>query len=473
MDEIERLVRASLAEHAAEAPPGDVAAERFLADLSQGHRPARRPSVRRWLTPLVAAATVVALVVALYLLDWRQNGHTPPAGVTSSPRPSAPTSPTLAPTHSTAAPVTSAPTTPSSGTSTTTTSLPAGPVPAGMRVADLTFVSPNQGFALGTGQCLDGSGKRCAALLRTDNGGQSWVGVPTPVGANVPDTDPTSCQAPCIEQVRFADAEIGYAYGPSAFFMTTNGGATWTAEPGGADALETLNGTVIRIIDSGTGCPGPCNIGIQVASNGSTSWQSLGLPGGQRNAASVVLTRAGHGAYLLLGQHTSGGAPNQISTLYVSANDGATWAFRGEPCPQPAAGVEVDSVDAAAAPDGSLTIACQPRQAGLAGGFTMTSTDGVHSFDTGAGRITRGPVSLVGAASSRVLFLVADTLYRSTDGGASWTPVRSGPGAAIFIGFETATTGRVIAQPAPGHSGSATVWTTTDAGQTWTPYTFG
>jgi photosystem II stability/assembly factor-like uncharacterized protein len=472
MDDIETVLRASLAEHAAEAPAGDVAAERFLADLSRPGAVARRPPVRRWLTPLVAAATVAALVVALYLLDWRQHGHTPPAALTTSPQPSLPTSPTVLPTHSTPAPTTKA--SPTAGTSTSTfpPAPPSGPVPPAMRVLDLTFVSVDQGWALGSGLCLDGSGKRCTALVRTDDGGRNWVGVPAPPGGNVPGTDPTSCADPCIQHVRFADSDIGYAYGPSAFFMTTDGGASWQRQRGGADALETFNGSAIRVVDSGAGCPGPCNIGVEIAPNGGTAWSTVVLPAGPRNATSVVLTRALDRTFLLLRQHTSGGAPAQGSTLYVSEDNGATWRLRNEPCPQ-RLDSEVDSVDAAAAPDGSLTLACQPRQAGLTGGFIVSSTDGGRKFTDATGRITHGPISLVGAASARVLFLVADVLYRSTDGGATWRPVQPVPGAAIFIGFETATTGRLIAQPVAGQSGSASVWTTTSAGETWTRYMFG
>jgi photosystem II stability/assembly factor-like uncharacterized protein len=472
MDDIETVLRASLAEHAAEAPAGDVAAERFLTDLSQRGAAARRPPVRRWLTPLVAAATVAALVVALYLLDWRQHGHTPPAALTTSPQPSLPTSPTVLPTHSTTASTTQASPTAGTSTSTFSTSPPSGPVPRAMRVLDLTFVSVDQGWALGSGLCLDGSGKRCTALVRTDNGGGSWVGIPAPPGGNVPETDPTSCADPCIQHVRFADSDIGYAYGPSAFFMTTDGGASWQRQAGGADALETFNGSTIRVVDSGTGCPGPCNIGVEIAPNGSTAWSTAALPAGPRNATSVVLTRAGHGVYLLLRQHTSGGAPNQTSTLYVSADNGGTWAARGEPCPQRG---EVDSVDMAAAPDGSLTVGCQPRQAGALGGFTVTSTDGGRTFGVGA-TDRDGPVSLVGAASSRVLFLMANALSRSPDGGVTWTEAareRTGPHSASFIGFETTTTGRLIEGTANGLRGSPVIWTTTDAGQTWTRYAFG
>ena len=53
-------------------------------------------------------------------------------------------------------------------------SVPGGPVPNAFQVADLTFVSNRDGWALGTGECFKIPGERCTALLRTDDGGQQW-----------------------------------------------------------------------------------------------------------------------------------------------------------------------------------------------------------------------------------------------------------------------------------------------------------
>jgi hypothetical protein len=45
-------------------------------------------------------------------------------------------------------------------------------------VHDLTFVSDDQGWALGTAPC---SSNPCTSLVRTSDGGRSWVGIRPPV----------------------------------------------------------------------------------------------------------------------------------------------------------------------------------------------------------------------------------------------------------------------------------------------------
>ena len=58
--------------------------------------------------------------------------------------------------------------------------------------------------------------------------------------------DVRGCVDPCVQHRRFANDSIGYAFGQSALFMTTDGGQHWQRQKGmGADALETLSGNVI------------------------------------------------------------------------------------------------------------------------------------------------------------------------------------------------------------------------------------
>jgi photosystem II stability/assembly factor-like uncharacterized protein len=58
-------------------------------------------------------------------------------------------------------------------------------------------------------------------------------------------------------------------------------------------------------------------------------------------------------------------------------------------------------------------------------------------------------------------------LSRSTDGGASWHRV-AGPDLGVsFVGFESPTVGRVVTD------GGRSIWTTTNAGKTWTEKVFG
>src|SRR6185437_4991708 len=146
-----------------------------------------------------------------------------------------------------------------------------------VRVLDLTFVSDTEGWALATADCLDptSTAPACPAMLHTTNAGTSWTAVPNPP-ANVPIN--SSCAEPCIQHIRFATDRIGYAYGSTTLLMTIDGGKSWSRQPGGADALETLDGNVIRV---STQCLPGCPYRVQTAPIGSSSWHSVALPGTQ------------------------------------------------------------------------------------------------------------------------------------------------------------------------------------------------
>lgn len=74
---------------------------------------------------------------------------------------------------------------------------------------DLTFVSTEDGWALGSADCLSGGGI-CTALVRTTDGGRTWHSMKAP-SVNLPNVH--SCAAPCVNGIRFANQEIGYAFG--------------------------------------------------------------------------------------------------------------------------------------------------------------------------------------------------------------------------------------------------------------------
>lgn len=464
MSDIERELRDSLAENARRAPSGNGLAERIIADAQLGHG-ADEPRTARlrwrtWSLPAIAAACVAGALAAIVLVAGLQHqkthsAATPTQSVTPPTTSAAATSPppasSTAPSSSQAA--SSAPTSTGPGV---------GRVPNAFRVTDLTFVSPNDGWALGSGQCFTTPAERCTALLRTSDG-ENWVSVTIPA-ANVPIDG--SCKDPCIRYIRFANRNVGYAYGQNALFMTTDGGANWIRQPGGADALETLSGNVIRVTDAGN-CPPGCSFQVLTAPVGSTQWRAARLAGSP-SGDSVLLSRTGDAAYLLIGQHPAGGAASQQPTLLTSSDDGRTWNQRGTPCPQdPGRYGEIDGQLLTTAVDGSVTVLCTPR-GGTGAQFTATSTDGGATFHSGARHaLGNAGASALGAASESALLVSADDTYRSTDGGQSWRALGSnGPGRVAWMGFENGSVGRAIS------ADNRTIWTTTDAGQTWQAHPF-
>ncbi|HEX3335963.1 MAG TPA: sialidase family protein [Jatrophihabitans sp.] len=284
-----------------------------------------------------------------------------------------------------------------------------------------------------------------------------------------------NCADPCVAHVRFATDKIGYAYGDEpvssdtsqAFLMTTNGGRSWRREPGGADALETLDGNVIRVVDAGN-CPPGCRFRVQLAPIGSTAWRTVALPGSQGGGDSVQLVRTGRLAALEVYANPAGGA-SALSVLFTSTDDGATWTRRGEPCPRAAGsgsgfGNEIDSSRLTSAPDGSMSVLCMTRGE-IGPQFTMTSIDGgAHFVTADRNALGSAAISAFATASARTVLVSSDATYRSTDGGGHFA--RLSPGQVAWLGFASPTVGHAIS------SDRRTIWTTTDAGLRWSQHTF-
>ena len=319
-------------------------------------------------------------------------------------------------------------------------------------------------------------------MAHTLNGGLTWTST-TPPPANIYSQDAGGCPAPCIFGIRFATPLIGYAFGnaviststgATAFFMTIDGGQTWDRESGGADALETLDGNVIRVTDAGY-CPPGCAYQVEIAPIGSSNWQPVTLPGPAGSGDSVRLVRTGRHAFIQSYGNMAGGAP-AVSVLWSSSDDGATWARSGELCPQDGTRYsgEVDSAGLTPAPDGSLTILCVHRATG--DGFTITSTDDGSTFHHRTQSFGSAGAWLVGAASAYVLFVDSDVLYRSVDAGPRWRRTQQnsvGPLTASWIGFESSTVGHLIEPGAtPSNLNPYAIWSTRDAGKAWVAYVF-
>src|ERR1700677_3682220 len=139
-------------------------------------------------------------------------------------------------------------------------------------VQDVSFVSADQGWALGSGE-----------LVTTTDGGASWTRLPgPPAGA---------------AHIRFASPEVGYAWSTAgSLWITTDGAASW--HPGGLTqvlSLETAAGWVWSIAGAQPYPP------IWRAPVGSTAWTNLGLTPDR----SATLTVHGDVAYVV-GQQGAG-----------------------------------------------------------------------------------------------------------------------------------------------------------------------
>jgi photosystem II stability/assembly factor-like uncharacterized protein len=126
----------------------------------------------------------------------------------------------------------------------------------------------------------------------------------------------------------------------------------------------------------------------------------------------------------------------------------------------------------AVADDGSMTMLCYVRD-GTGSTFVVTSTDGGATF--GPQRPTPGSGLTVGAASAGTLFAstldgTRPHLYRSGDGGATWTVTATAPEQIAQGAVPDGAAGFQNAQDGWWLPGRGTVFATTDAGRTWVPY---
>jgi hypothetical protein len=337
---------------------------------------------------------------------------------------------------------------------------------AGFRVLSMTFVSPQQGFALGTVGCGTG---RCAALLGTADGGRNWrrLTAPTTAAASTHDTCPAG--QPCVGQIRFASPLIGYAYDPSPF-ITTDGGMRWYRLLGvDVSSLETADGTVDRVVSASAGCSG-MRYRAESAQVGSGAWHELRAPAIQQ-ICPPVLYRQGE-QVVLVGYGNPAGGVRATAQIARSSDAGQTWVSGPDSC----GGKDGYASAVALAPPDVVVLLCQHQIPGPGGVFgpawVRVSVNGGASY--GPDRAVPSAPAAVGtilsyqlAAASVGRLLVVETSERGSrallteDGGRTWsTSLRlSAAGSVVLVGFEDPLTGRI----AQGDR----VWTTGDGGRAW------
>jgi photosystem II stability/assembly factor-like uncharacterized protein len=334
-------------------------------------------------------------------------------------------------------------------------------------VLSMSFVSDLRGWALGTVRCGTG---RCVALLGTTDGGRSWQSLtaPTRAAGAVYSTCPAG--PPCVQQIRFATAEIGYAYSPS-LLVTTDGGEHWQPVSGPyVTSLETADGTVDRVASDGMGCSG-MRYQVDSAPVGTTTWQTLPAPE-MEMICPPVLYRQGNRLVLADYGNPAGGV-RATAQIARSSDGGRTWISGPDSC----GGRDGYASGVALAPPDVLVLICQHQMPGPTGafgpGWVRVSVNGGATF--GPDRVvptrlsaTAGVVfryQLAAASNGRLLIVETgqhgSSVLLTENGGRTWsTPLAlSSASSVVLVGYQDPLTAR-IAQ-------SGTVWTTTDGGQTW------
>ena len=349
-----------------------------------------------------------------------------------------------------------------------------GPVPVGFSPVSLSAVSSNEYWVLGTAPCHN---PICTSLLRTTNGGSTFVGLPAPTSP-IANGAAQGAAANGINTIRFADQFDGYA------FATGGGGGLWDTHDGGAHWAQPSFMVGHELLGFGTGSGyafalvGSCNgngcaeVVLERSPVGTDIWSSLPVP--FPPGIDPVADMAVRGPDLWISVTTPANTPNQL--LAMSTDAGEQFATGSSPCFSGLGG----RIEAASA---SVLWAICPT--GMEAQALRSVDGGAHWSSLSIGKANAGSglanSALLAPASATVALLEPGEngdLLRTTDGGASWAPVTipGGPNSWFsWIGFTDTSTGSAfrVVQEAQGSS-SYQLWRTSDGGETWSgPVRFG
>jgi photosystem II stability/assembly factor-like uncharacterized protein len=390
--------------------------EKQLVELTErgAHR---RPRFRHEVLALAAAvAIVVAVTVAVTTIGSRAHRSVP-----ASHGSGAVTHPTTVPRPSQTGTTTSA---------VRSSPLPiGGPVPSGFGPSSFTAIGETTWWLLGSAPCTSAP---CTSIVRTVDGGRSFVGVPAPHTGNV-------------SQLRFANAMDGFAYAPE-LWVTHNGGTTWrpVAVPGHVSELAIGGSYVYAIVQTGGGAGSLLRAPI-----GLDAWKPLPVLG---NAYSGLWVHANE---VLLETTNFNGS---IQNLMISTDNGNS--FRGVSVP-PSLSCQFE------APTPPV-IWAHCATGTLSG--TWRSADAGRSFtQVGQGAPEQPNSAAFGAASETTAVVGYRQLYRTTDGGTTWTQVAGSAGITWwqYLGFTDPTHGVAIGYVGTQQASNERLYYTTDGGASY------
>ncbi len=406
----------------------------------------------QWSTALVALVAV-ALVAGAFMLRG-----TGPAAV-PSPSPTLPVTALSSTTPPTASP-TAVPPTASPTVTAPPTTAPGVALPADFQPRSVTFVSPTQGWVLGSTACAAG---RCAVIAHTLDAGRTWSRINAP--ATTVDTDPRYPDSG-VSAIRFADHLDGWAYGPD-LWATHDGGTTWhsvdvtaiAAGPARVWDLQAAAGTAHLAYFGLT----PNAFGIASTPVTHDAWKSSAvfMPVGAGPVPEVQLVIQGSAGWLI-----------QVDREVINGARlvGGTWQTWTPPCSGTAGPAVLTAWSTTGLiADCDLGVWSTPQ-----GEHLFVSSNGGTTFTKMTAAVPLSSAEAIAAPNASTIVVAGysdtapDHVIASFDGGHTWRTVVAQTGAVNDLGFTTQSQGVLITT-----SGSTShLMMTRDGGHTWAAVTF-
>ncbi len=346
----------------------------------------------------------------------------------------------------------------------TTTAAPAHAraVPVGFTPLSFTAISDSDYWVLGSVPCAGG---RCTAIVRTTDGGASFSRIRAPELQNV--------GAPGRNQptLRFANRDDGWAFvigADGAFDVTHDGGASWHAvNRRNLIAFATGGGYVYAVTARCT--PDSCGtLRFERSPVSREAWTSSDMP---FTPDGPVLDLSAHGTNVWLLATRAGQVSSRYDVLARSTDAGQSFAVGAGPCFPGLGGTLAPS---------SAKVLWAVCPTGMMAGAARSADGGVTFAPLHLQKEIPNSTSLAPASDDSALLIInagGATPLLTTDAGAHWTPPRSPTGATSWgwAGFTDAETGAAIVQTRfviAARLQLQQLWRTTDGGATWSNVRF-
>ena len=354
-------------------------------------------------------------------------------------------------------------------TATTATASASGGPPPGKFIANSTsWISSSTGWVLGQVSC--DKNMVCSQVEKTANGGKTWqtigkIPAPIPKAGN-----PGSG----ITEIRFASAEIGWAFGPD-LYRTADGGKSWVKMPLPGDGKQVLDLAVTAADAYIVASPCSYETGI-CGSKPLTAWRALNskpvwtqMPVKLHINVSANVSALGNTVYVV---NPNLDGPNHPSQFFASTDGGKTFAARPVPCTADEEKTLIQAVPYSASKVGLL---CDGNP-----GFSKAVKAVYLSADNGKTDKFAGIMGLFGIQAGLAISptgkLAVESwsdgsfIYINDNNKAKWYMIiGSGDGGAGFndITYVSPTTAFVVFGPADMFSGYGQLYATHDAGRHW------
>ena len=280
---------------------------------------------------------------------------------------------------------------------------------------DAHFIDENTGWACGYIGYF-------AAVVRTNNGGQSWE------YSYMPEQNPYM-----LHGVSFIDSLTGWTVGDYGYiFNTVDGGKTWNQQIGANTCLNS-----VCFIDRNLGWVASAGGGVLHTEDGGKTWSTQNS-GTSDWIAEICMHNADTGLFVA--------GPSTARQVFLTSNGGQTW-----------------SQSVLTAPNLRCCLVLSGGRLFAAGESIHFSTDFSTTWDTWQNRVTDLMIRDVSCHSADNIWIagVRGAIFKTSNRGASWERVDFPTSSTLNnVDFPSPTTGWVI-------SGNDTLYRTTDGGDSW------